>query len=85
MEVLQLLISSLPESSLGLLGAFAVYLAITNNRKDTKLKRDEEFRLIKYRITQLANQTIKLTEKLENVVDILNKIHIEMAKMNNGQ
>lgn len=82
MEVLQLLISSLPESSLGLLGALAVYLIINTNRKDTKLQRDEEYKLIKYRIDQLENQTAKLTEKIESVVDILNKIHIEMAKMN---
>lgn len=82
MEVLQLLISSLPESSLGLLGALAVYLIININRKDTKLQRDEEYKLIKYRIDQLENQTVKLTEKLESVVDILNKIHIQMAKMN---
>lgn len=82
MEVLQLLISSLPDSSLGLLGALAVYLVININRKDTKLQRDEEYKLIKYRIDQLENQTAKLTEKIESVVDILNKIHIEMAKMN---
>lgn len=81
MEVLQLLISSLPESSLGLLGALAVYLVININRKDTKLQRDEEYKLIKYRIDQLENQTAKLTEKIESVVDILNKIHIEMAKI----
>lgn len=81
MEVLQLLIGSLPDSALGLLGAFAVYLIITANRKDTKLQRDEEYKLIKYRIDQLENQTAKLTEKIESVVDILNKIHIEMAKI----
>lgn len=81
MEVLQLLIESLPQSALGLLGAFAVYLIINTNRKDTKLQRDEEYKLIKYRIDQLENQTAKLTEKIESVVDILNKIHIEMAKI----
>lgn len=81
MEVLQLLISSLPASTLGLLGALAVYLVINANRKDTKLQRDEEYKLIKYRIDQLENQTEKLTEKIESVVDILNKIHIEMAKI----
>lgn len=82
MEVLQLLISSLPDSTLGLLGALTVYLIINANRKDTKLQRDEEYKLIKYRIDQLENQTAKLTEKIESVVDILNKIHIEMAKIN---
>lgn len=81
MEVLQLLIGSLPESTLGLLGALTVYLIINANRKDTKLQRDEEYKLIKYRIDQLENQTAKLTEKIESVVDILNKIHIEMAKI----
>lgn len=85
MEVLQSLISDLPDSTLGLLGALAVYLIITINRKDTKLKRDEEYNLIKYRISQLESQTEKLTQKMENVVEILNKIHIQMAKMNNDK
>ena len=82
MEVLQLLISDLPDSTLGLLGALAVYLIISVKRNSTKLERDEEYKLLKYRMTQVENQTVKLTEKLENVVEILNKIHIEMAKMN---
>lgn len=82
MEVLQALIGTLPNSTLGLLAALTVYLIINSNRKDTKLQRDEEYKLIKYRIDQLESQTEKLTEKIESVVDILNKIHIEMAKMN---
>lgn len=81
---MQLLIGNLPQSALGLLAAFTVYLIINSNRKATKLQRDDEYKLIKYRIDQLENQTAKLTEKLENVVEILNKIHIQMAKMNNG-
>lgn len=82
MEVLQTIVAMLPDSALGLLGALAVYLIITANRNDTKLKRDEEFSLIKYRISQLESQTEKLTQKMESVVEILNQIHIEMAKMN---
>lgn len=85
MEILQLLTASLPDSTLGLLAALTVYLVININRKDTKLQRDEEYKLIKYRIDQLESQTEKLTEKIESVVDILNKIHIQMAKMNNGR
>lgn len=81
MEVLSTILAMLPESALGLLGALTVYLLINANRKDTKLQRDEEYKLIKYRIDQLENQTAKLTEKIESVVDILNKIHIEMAKI----
>lgn len=81
MEVLTTILAMLPDSALGLLGAFTVYLIININRKDTKLQRDEEYKLIKYRIDQLENQTAKLTEKIESVVDILNKIHIEMAKI----
>lgn len=82
MEVLNAILAMLPDSSLGLLSALTVYLIINANRKDTKLQRDEEYKLIKYRIDQLENQTAKLTEKIESVVDILNKIHIEMAKNN---
>lgn len=50
MEILQLLTASLPDSTLGLLAALTVYLVININRKDTKLQRDEEYKLIKYRI-----------------------------------
>lgn len=82
MEVLQLLISDLPDSTIGLLGALAVYLIISVKRNATKSERDEEYKLLKYRMTQVENQNAKLTEKIENVVEILNKIHIEMAKMN---
>ena len=83
MEVLSTILAELPDSTLGLLGAFAVYLIISVKRTSTKSERDEEYRLLKYRLAQVENQTAKLTEKLENVVEILNKIHIEMAKMNN--
>lgn len=82
MEVLQLLIGALPDSTIGLLGAFAVYLIISVKRNSTKAERDEEYKLLKYRLAQVENQTEKLTEKLENMVEILNKIHVEMAKMN---
>ena len=85
MEVLSTILAELPDSTLGLLGAFAVYLIISAKRNYTKAERDEEYRLLKYRLTQVENQTVKLTEKLENVVEILNKIHVEMAKMHNGR
>jgi hypothetical protein len=39
MEVLQLLISDLPDSTLGLLGALAVYLIISVKRNSTKAER----------------------------------------------
>ena len=85
MEVLSTILAELPDSTLGLLGALCVYLVINTNRKDTKKERDEEYRLLKYRLTQVENQNAKLTEKIENMVEILNKIHVEMAKMNNGR
>lgn len=85
MEVLSQILAMLPESTLGLLGALTVYLIISAKRTSTKSERDEEYKLIKYRMTQVENQTAKLTEKLENVVEILNKIHIEMAKLHNEQ
>ena len=83
MEVLSAILAELPDSTLGIIAALAVYLVITNNRKDTKKERDEEYKLLKYRMTQVENQTAKLTEKIENMVEILNKIHVEMAKINN--
>ena len=82
MEVLTTILAELPDSTIGLLGALAVYLIISVKRNSTKSERDEEYKLIKYRMTQVENQTVKLTEKIENVVEILNKIHIQMAKMN---
>ena len=82
MEVLTTILAELPDSTIGLLGAFAVYLIISVKRNSTKAERDEEYKLLKYRLAQVENQTEKLTEKLENMVEILNKIHVEMAKMN---
>ena len=85
MEVLQLLISDLPDSTLGLLGALAVYLIISVKRNYTKSERDEEYKLLKYRMTQVENQNAKLAEKIENMVEILNKIHVEIAKIHNDR
>lgn len=82
MEVLQLLIGSLPDSVLGLLAALAVYLIISVKRNSTKAERDEQIALFEYRLTQMEQQTKTLTDKLEKVVEILNVIKVEMAKMN---
>ena len=82
MEVLTEILKMLPESSLGLLGAFAVYLVINNKRKDTKKERDEQMSLFGYRLDQNEIQTKALNDKLEKVVEILNCIKVEMAKMN---
>ena len=85
MEVLTMILAELPDSTLGLLGALAVYLIISVKRTSTKSERDEEYKLIKYRMTQVENQTAKLTEKIENMVEILNKIHVEIAKIHNDR
>ena len=36
-------------------------------------------------LAKMEQQTKTLTDKLENVAEILNKIHTQMAKMNNGR
>jgi hypothetical protein len=82
MEVLSPILAMLPDSSLGLLGAFAVYLIITAKRNSTKLQRDEQISLFEYRLSQMEQQTKTLSDKLEKVVEILNVIKVEMAKMN---
>lgn len=82
MEVLQLLISDLPDSTLGLIAALAVYLIISVKRNSTKSERDEQIALFEYRLTQVEQQSKTLNEKLENVVEILNSIKVEIAKMN---
>ena len=82
MEVLQLLISDLPDSTIGLLGALAVYLIISAKRTSTKAERDEQMALFEYRLDQMEQQSKTLTDKLEKVVEILNSIKVEMAKMN---
>lgn len=82
MEVLNAILAMLPDSSLGLLGAFAVYLIISVKRNATKLERDEQISLFEYRLNQMEQQTKSLTDKLEKVVEILNLIKVEMAKMN---
>ena len=85
MEVLTTILAELPDSTIGLLGALAVYLIISVKRNSTKSERDEEYKLLKYRMTQVENQTVKLTEKIENMVEILNKIHVEIAKIHNDR
>lgn len=82
MEVLNAILAMLPDSALGLLGAFAVYLIISVKRNATKLERDEQISLFEYRLNQMEQQTKSLTDKLEKVVEILNLIKVEMAKMN---
>ena len=82
MEVIQLLIGALPQSTIGLLAALAVYLIISAKRTSTKAERDEQIALFEYRLTQMEKQTQSLTDKLEKVVEILNLIKVEMAKMN---
>ena len=82
MEVLLEILKMLPDSSLGLLGAFAVYLIISAKRTSTKAERDEQMTLFGYRLDQNEIQTKALNDKLEKVVEILNCIKVEMAKMN---
>ena len=82
MEVLNAILAMLPDSALGLLGAFAVYLIISVKRNATKLERDEQISLFEYRLNQMEQQTKSLTDKLEKVVEILNLIKVKMAKMN---
>ena len=83
MEVLTTILAELPDSTLGLLGAFAVYLIISVKRNSTKAERDEEYKLLKYRLDQMEQQSKTFADKLENVVEILNWIKVELAKMNN--
>ena len=82
MEVLTEILKMLPDSSLGLLGAFAVYLIISAKRNSTKSERDEQMTLFGYRLDQTEQQTKSLNDKLEKVVEILNCIKVEMAKIN---
>lgn len=82
MEVIQLLIGNLPQSTIGLLAALAVYLIISAKRTSTKAERDEQMALFEYRLDQMEQQSKTLTDKLEKVVEILNSIKVEMAKMN---
>ena len=82
MEVIQLLIGNLPQSTIGLLAALAVYLIISAKRTSTKAERDEQMTLFGYRLDQMEQQSKTLTDKLEKVVEILNSIKVEMAKIN---
>ena len=82
MEVLQAILAELPDSTLGIIAALAVYLIINSNRKDTKKERDEQMSLFGYRLDQMEQQSKTFADKLENVVEILNWIKVELAKMN---
>lgn len=82
MEVLTEILKMLPDSSLGLLGAFAVYLIISAKRNSTKAERDEQMTLFGYRLDQMEQTSKSFADKLEKVVEILNCIKVEMAKIN---
>jgi hypothetical protein len=71
----------------GIVSAAIVYLIIALQRKDTKSKRDDAQDEMDKRITLLEHdcefmksQHALFGQKLDNIMDILTKIQIELAK-----
>jgi len=69
------------------IAALVVYAIIYLQRKDTKGKRDEDYDAMDKRITLLEHdcefmksQHALFGQKLDNIMDILTKIQIELAK-----
>jgi len=82
-----LLTQFLNSGPVGIVSAAVVYLIIALQRKDTKSKRDDAQDEMDKRITLLEHdcefmksQHALFGQKLDNIMDILTKIQIELAK-----
>lgn len=52
---------------LGLIGAATVYLKIRSERNDTKAERDNDFKLLEYRVTQVESSQSSLAESIKEL------------------
>lgn len=69
----------------GLLAAVVVYIVINNQRKETKTERDNDSKLIEYRLSQLENRSDKLdtsiTELQNSIITLTISINNLMAEV----
>ncbi len=59
-----------------------VYVLIHFQRKNTKSERDTDMALLKQRVTNIEKTTNLFNDKLDRVIESLNFIQIELAKIN---
>lgn len=59
-----------------------VYVLIHFQRKNTKSERDTDMALLKQRVTNVEKTTDIFNDKLDRVIESLNFIQIELAKIN---
>ena len=59
-----------------------VYVLIHFQRKNTKSERDTDMALLKQRVTNIEKTTDLFNDKLDRVIESLNFIQIELAKIN---
>lgn len=65
---------------IGVLAAVIVYFKICNQRKDTKTERDNDQKLIEYRVSQLENKNDKLEKSIEELQNSIINLTITINK-----
>lgn len=90
-QVIPQIIAAISPSALPIvvcvLGLGYIYWKINSQRKETKVKRDADYDSLDKRVTLLEHdvefmkqQHALFGQKLDNIMDILTKIQIELAK-----
>lgn len=64
----------------GLLAAVVVYIVINSQRKETKNERDNDYKLIEYRLSQVENRNDKLEKSIEELQNSIINLTITINK-----
>lgn len=64
----------------GLLAAVIVYIVINSQRKETKNERDNDYKLIEYRLSQVENRNDKLEKSIEELQNSIINLTITINK-----
>lgn len=64
----------------GLLAAVVVYIVINSQRKETKNERDNDYKLIEYRLSQVENRNDKLEQSIEELQNSIINLTITINK-----
>ena len=66
---------------IGVLAAVVVYLKINGQRKETKSERDENFKLLEYRVGQLESGQTALSDSIKELQDSIVKLQISVNEL----
>lgn len=76
----------------GLLAALVVYFVINGQRKETKTERDNDYKLLEYRVSQIENNQTSLSESIKelqnSVIQLqisINSLVIEIKNLKEGK